>query len=81
MKKVKILWINPKALGKSIMVGNSTILPNGLRSLGGEAGFISCGSVENKAQFQLGQEIDLPANAVVVQRPTKDGKSIPVWQF
>lgn len=63
------------------MLGTSTVLDNGLRSMGGEAGFVSCGSVENKAKFQIGQEVELPANAAVIQRPAKEGKSVPVWQF
>ncbi len=84
--KGTIKWINQNPQGKSIMISTDKVLPNGLRSIGGEAGFLSCGTVEAKAQFQLGQVIELPDTSKVITKlmPGINGgaaKELPVWTW
>ncbi len=84
--KATIKWINQNPQGKSIMLSTDQTLPNGLRTIGGTAGFLSCGTVQAKAQFQLGQVIDLPDTAKVVEKlmPGINGgaaKQLPVWTW
>lgn len=85
MKNATVSWINNKPTGKTIALSTTKVLENGLASLAGDFGFVTTGSVAAKGQFKLGQIIELPDTAKVVQKQVKqtDGttKEFPMWTW
>lgn len=84
--KLRIEWINPKPEGKSMLLSEGgTVLANGLKSIANKSGFVSLADPKDKAKFIRHQEIEIPDNAQLVEKPFKmaDGsfQNKPIWVF
>ncbi len=82
--KLTITYINPRPGSRTILLSKgASTLPNGMRSIGGVAGFVSVPTPEAKLQFQVGQEIEVSDNATIEKKKMKqlDGsvKEIDAW--
>lgn len=84
--KVKIAWINPSAEGRSILLSKASVLANGMRTMGAEAGFVTVATKEQQKAFNVGDEVELPPHAKVVMaefrnKDTGEVKTMPAWQY
>jgi len=82
--KLTVSWINQTPAGRTILLTKgASVLPNGMRSIGGESGFVSVATPEAKLAFQVGQEVEVSDNAVLTKRifKNKEGaaKEIDAW--
>lgn len=85
--KLTVSWINNNPKGRSIILTKGAkALPNGIRSIGGESGFVSVATPEQKLQFKIGDEVEIPDTAIVVQKEfinKENGNKtvIDTWKF
>lgn len=85
--KLSVSWVNNSEAGRSILLSkNSTVLENGIRTIGGDAAFVSVATKEQQKAFKVGQVIDIPDHATIVMKTFKGengapGRTLPAWQF